>query len=172
MNKRSDLKNYAPGVYIVTHDKHNRGAQRIMKLEEMDSKEVFPYASMCQDDLDDLASFISCSGYKYFLDTVKVNPSQGSIQWICPSGSDRAKDILYFLSLSKEDRKKEIQKLQDENLKVEESGQYKGEIRDGLGTLKHDWCDKGTKAIKARINYYKRVLKQLEKDLEIHQEKS
>lgn len=165
MSNEKQLLNYAPGVYIVTKDKYSRGATRIMRVEEVEDGNVFPFAKICKKNLDKLASFLAQVSYKYFLDTFVIDYKNKSIKWEVPSAHDKARDILYFLGLNEEGQENKIKELIKENISVEENGRYKGEVRDGVGRLIYEWHDSSDDALKAKIKYHERILKRLKHDL-------
>lgn len=102
---------YSDGVWLVQTTEYGKSSQCILKLGEL--KELYPYAQMAAD-IDDLASFIVSSCLNRELKTLTKN-ADGSYTYTYGSGAEQAKEILKFLSLSKDQRKKENERLSSEN---------------------------------------------------------
>lgn len=129
----------ADGIWLV--QKGRGSCQHICKLSDI--KELFPYAQMATDT-DELATFLRLAEKRRIHANISVSEDR-CVTYSIPCAQDIAKEILLFLSLNKEDRKKEIQKLTQGFQYLD----FQGYIRDGMGrVVKHRFDERALLAQK------------------------
>jgi hypothetical protein len=106
-----DIGMPANGIWLVQDVEHGHSKRCILRgdIPELDTVQ---YIRMQADFHDDLCRYIYLRYNSQIIDTYKVN-ADGSVSWRLGSNYEFANDIIAFLSLDKDIRKRYIKNLED-----------------------------------------------------------
>lgn len=128
---------WTDGIWIV---QKNGGSQYIAKVGEIEDK--YKFGNMVAHS-SELASFIRIKFAEYIDNSIQFQ-SDGSFRYVMPSASVMALDILKFLSMSDDEKRKEVKRVFDNTKHIDSNGN----IVDGHGRLVHNKYTKEAKAYK------------------------
>jgi len=158
--KRYKLVGYEPhfttdGIYLVKQQ--GCSYQRVAKLTDL--KENFPYALMAKD-VPELASYIGAKSLEEISGSLIMYPD-GHFQYSLPSHSDIAENILKFLAMSSDERKRTIEKARTANTHINSEGA----VVDKYGDMVYSKYSKEAFAAKLtqlrkEVAEYERILEQ------------
>lgn len=155
MGKKQDRKygilrvnDLAEGVWLIQRNGSAKIAEPVIDMNELESQSNINFMQLAKDVRNDLASYLALRGSGEMWGTLTV--TEDFVQHTPPKASSAALDILTFISLSPEARRRELDRLV-EVVELHES-HFDGSnsvLRNRVGKLIASWND--PKTIAAQI---------------------
>lgn len=144
------VDNMADGVWIIKGNGRSKSkvAEPVLDLEELKEQSNINFLQLAKDVRDDLATFLNRRGSAEMWGSLELD--EAGMRYTHGTASDAALDILAFIVLSPEARRRELDRL-GEVVELHESRFTEdNEMRTRAGKLVHKWYHPKTMAAQIR----------------------